>query len=237
MPPITSFVKVSNHSALPVRIFISRKAILNNNLLLQHAIAASAAHNNKAIVRLHKTSRITLSNADTKDLLDDCKEEILKICFDISIEELLKDYSMNNNEEHQDLKLSNSSMNKNKLVIPIKSSKGWKTVLVVHIKYLEMLRFAISNNVDFPRENRFGSSAQLLVKDTKLILPKNSSQDDEFLIAQEENEEEQLRIPEEGEIVDLELNDKDTKKGYMKTTYSSKIILGKGVDLMVLSRA
>lgn len=198
---------------------INRKAIISHNLLAEHLIPDSNTKSHKLIVRLHRTSRIKLSNRDMKDLITDCQAQILGFVLSSPVDELILSYG---SKQSRDLDLMENTNEKNRISIPMESQKGWKCVLVIPIKVLETIRSVLEGipvEHSAIRSTRFGSgSSHLLVRDLELEMP-------EIL------EEEDDTVPGIINLADL-----DNKKSAFKVNYLDKKILTKGVQLVVQNR-
>lgn len=176
--------------------------------MLETAIP-SLAKDNKAIIQLRKASRISVSDRDIETIVATFTHDIIRLCLECPMDELKR-------EAIDDSELG---LNKNKLTFKL-DNNGWKCRLSIYIKSLEALRGVLFQYQDVPKDGKFGSHTQLLLRETEYF------QAEPILL-----EEDEEQIPKQEEALVL-----DDKKAHTKTVYKPRTILGRGIDIVVLSR-
>ena len=82
-------VKVSKDVVLPLRIFVNRKQLLQNNTN-KPIIQAPLLSNNSIVCLKSPTTRIYLSNNDLKSLCTELKDDLLLILYELSSQEIME---------------------------------------------------------------------------------------------------------------------------------------------------
>lgn len=106
-------------------------------------------------------------------------------------------------------------------------SEGWECNLLVSMKFIISLR----DGLKFGTFN--GTDMELLIRKPRAIKSSNrGSEDTTPTILQEDDDE--LRIPQEGEIIEIQSDKEEDKKTELKYDYKNCIVLSKGVNIEVL---
>ncbi|GAV53716.1 hypothetical protein ZYGR_0AK02180 [Zygosaccharomyces rouxii] len=90
MAPSVALVKVASNTVLPIRIFINRKQLLQNNSK-DTVFHAPLLSNNSIVCIKSPSTRIYLSNHDMQSLTDDIETEILLIIHELTSPQLMQD--------------------------------------------------------------------------------------------------------------------------------------------------
>ncbi|GMM35593.1 hypothetical protein DASC09_029180 [Saccharomycopsis crataegensis] len=231
MAPSTSFLKISDRSAIPIRAFINRRAIAQqltpeNPAFFQTVVSVS--NNSKSIVRLHRATKLRLSRIDLSRITTTFRDSLVDILFHIDVEELesislinskakdgkfvLDDWDHHSTKESSSEKIPlNVSRSKDNIVLGL-AKAGWRIHLVIDKTQLEILRTGTSVN---SKGFNYGNYMRLMMKTADFTFP----------VEQEENPE----------AVGIFLAEENKKvEGILK--YKKMQIIGKGIDVYVLRR-
>lgn len=164
-------------------------------------MSSAETRSHRALVRLRSTAPIYLSNAQVSSLCNALKEQLVHLLLVATPESL---------------RLSSTAKEKDTLRMVIDCG-GWKV-------RLEM-------KMDFVMGLRFGSveeGPKVLIRRPKEMV--NEEVASEPKILQEEDEDDMIRIPDEGEKVPIQTD----QKKILKYSYKSMRVMGKDVRIEVL---
>lgn len=115
MPATVSFIRLNNHTCVPIRVYVHRKEII---------LSSQVAINEKSLINLSSVSMIRLSNLDMTKLVEDIKHELKHLMFDSALRELFPKRSV---------------LKKSQVLRVL--GKAWKCRVVVSLGYLADLRY------------------------------------------------------------------------------------------------
>ncbi|CCH45334.1 hypothetical protein BN7_4916 [Wickerhamomyces ciferrii] len=213
--------QISSKKSIPIRIFINRKSIIKQSTLFEAAISSANTTNHRALVRLKTTQRLLISNKQLREFIQVIKDELIKILFELSIENLLMINSSIGNGSKENLKI--------KVEI-----EGWSCNVMITVKRIMSLR---EGNLNF-------NGTELLIrqpkKQSKSKTPDNQGTEEQIPgLLIEEDEDGLMSIPKEGEIVEpLATNNEsehdEDKKQNLKYDYKQCGVMGKGINIELL---
>ncbi|ODQ59643.1 hypothetical protein WICANDRAFT_62229 [Wickerhamomyces anomalus NRRL Y-366-8] len=217
MAPITTFIKISPNTTIPLRIFINRKSIIQQQQqqYFETAISSAQTVNHRALVRLRSTTRLILSNRQIRSLVASLQAELCMILFETSPESLI---------------MKNEGDGKERLKFKV-DVDGWELyVNLVMGDVMEVRNMMKFGEVDKKEYN----GMELLIRKPREVKQREEQEEVSLL---QEGEDEEMRIPEEGEVVRIpdEEDSTEDKKTQLKYDYKgTNILLKRGINIEVL---